>query len=122
MEQSPSEANLFSARQEIPLILWNLNVHYRIHKCPPPVLILKQIDPIHAPISHLLKINPNIILPSTPGSSRWSFSLWIPHKTLYTPLLSPPNTSYISHPSHFSRFDHPKNNEWGVQTIKLLLL
>jgi len=106
-----------SASQGIPRILWNQEFYYHIYKCPPPVPILSQINPIHNPPSYFLMIHPNIILLSRPGPSKWSLSLRFPHQnTVYNSLL--PHTCYMHRLSHFSRFDHPKNNWANVQTLR----
>ena len=49
MEQTPSwQANRFSATQESVRILWNTRVQYLVYKRPPPVPILKHINPVRA--------------------------------------------------------------------------
>jgi len=116
MEQSHSwEANRFSASQEIRRILWNPKVYYRIQKCPPPFPTLRQLDQVNThnllPEGHLY-----IILPSTPGSSKWSLSLSFLHQNrVYAPLL--PHTCNMPCLSHSSRFYNPKYIWWGVQTL-----
>ena len=96
--QSPSwEANWFAASQEIPRMSRNPKVHYRTHKRPPPVSILGQPNPVHAPTSHLLEIHPNIIHPSTSRSPQWSLSLRFPHRNPITPLSSPIRATCPAH-------------------------
>jgi hypothetical protein len=77
------------------------------------------IQPI--PPSHSLKIRFNIILPSTPGSPKWSPSLRSPHQNpVWTSLF--PRTCYMPRPSHSSRFDYPNNIWRWVQVIKFLVM
>jgi hypothetical protein len=62
MELSPSsEAANYATTQELPSILWNPKVHYRVRKSPLLVPIVSQIDPVHTILSYLFKIHFNIV-------------------------------------------------------------
>ena len=84
--------------REIPRSSRNPKIHYRTHKRPSSVSILGQPNPVHIPTSHLLKIHPNIIHPSTPRSPQWSLSLQFPHQDPIHPLSSPIRATCPAHP------------------------
>ena len=113
MEQSPSwEANRFLASQEILRFLWNPKVHYRTHKCPPPVPILSQLDPVHAPhptswiFILILSSHLCLGLPSGP------FPLSFPHQNLFTPLFTPTRATC---PIHLIILDFITRTIWGEE-------
>jgi len=80
---------------------WIEEVHYRIHKCYhlslPGTITIQYIPPK----SLFLKIHLNIILPSMPGSPKWSLYLkWTHQNPVHASRL--PQMRYMPRPSHSS--------------------
>jgi hypothetical protein len=119
MDQSPSaETIVHSASQEIPRLLWNTKVHYRVHKSPSPIHTLSQVNPIHTPKPYFQKIQFNIILRSTTRSSEWypPFRILNQNFCLHS-LFS--HARCMPRSSRRPKFDHP-NNWWRVHIMELL--
>ena len=75
------EADRSLACQEILRIIWNPNGPSHTHKDPPLVSILIQINLLQPFSSHIFQAHFNIILPSTPRSSKLFFSSGLPTST-----------------------------------------
>jgi hypothetical protein len=109
-----------SAAQEIPLILWNPKVYYRVHNSLQLDPILRQANSVWILISYAFKIQSNVIFSSTLRSSKLSHSFSIFHKT--STCVSFPQTCHMPCPSHFLQFYHQNNIRRGLQIMKLLFM
>ena len=111
MEQSPSwEANLFSASQEIPSILWNPKVHYSIHSRWPPITLY-----------HILYLGISQLGHNSRFSSNWScmcVSWSLSYSTLFQSDLLPHLQSLCSRVPVGGTWEH-KGLQSGVQTVKV---
>ena len=88
-ELSPWKTNRFAASQEIPRILWNPKVHYRIQKWSPPLLSwassIQSIPPHPTSWRSILLLSSHLGL----ESPKWSLNFRFSHENPVTPFLSP---------------------------------
>jgi hypothetical protein len=102
------------------LIVRQLVKHFMEVEGLPLVLIVSQINPVHAVPLHLFETYFNIIFPFVPVSSKWPSSFWFLHQN-HLHVCPLPCMCYMPCPSHPPWFDHQNNFWWWVQTMKLLM-
>ena len=95
----------------------NVKFHYLAYKIPPPVPVLSQIYPLHAP--HHISWYFTSILCSHPRLCLTS-GLFPPRFPTIILIRTSLHTCYISIPSNLFFFDRPDNVWWEVKTVKFL--
>jgi len=120
-KQRPSwEANSRPAGQEISFLLWNLKVHYHVHKTLPLTPILSQMNSPYTLTTYFFEIHFNITLPSTPNLSSGLLFSGLQAKILYTLLISPMGDAF---PTYLNFLNLITNNIWWrIQIMKHLKL
>ena len=120
MVQSPSwEANWFAASQEIPRILWNPKVHYRLTSVRH--LSLSRASPIQSTHPHPTSWRSILILSThlRLGLPSGLFPSCFPTKTLYAPLSSPIR---VTCPAHLILLDFITRTILGEETAHIISL
>jgi hypothetical protein len=85
-----------STDQDIFILLLNHRLYYCVHKSRPLDPVLSQMNPIHNLPPHFSNISLNIIVPSTPRFSKWSFPFKFSDRTS----LFYSDSCYMSSPSY----------------------
>jgi hypothetical protein len=120
MERCPWEANSNPATQEIPNILCNPKVHYRVYSSPSLVLILSQMNPVYTTTTYFSNIRFSLSAHLFLDLSSGIFPSGIPTKLLYALIFF----SYLLHDLPiWSLFPSSSNYILGrVQVTKLLVM
>jgi hypothetical protein len=92
-----SGATSSAATQKFANMLWSTKVHYSVHKSPPLIPILSQINPAHSNQSILISSHLRLGLPSVVFPSGFP---------TYNIRSSYPHSCYMPCPTHLPRLDH----------------
>jgi len=107
---------VYSADQEIPRLLWNWKAHHHVHKIPPSVPILSQINSYH--ITKSVSLRSILILSSHLRLGLPSVLFRLSKQKICTHSFSP-HARCISCSRH-CWFDHRNNTRARIQIVQLL--
>jgi hypothetical protein len=116
MNPYPWESNSRSASQEIPNLLWNQKVHYRVHNSPQLKPVMSQMNSVHTLITYsrsilILSCHLSNDLPSDRFSSRVTINIVYAHLISFDPARNRNITILKSRKSVFILNTQPKKKQ-----------